>query len=106
MSNNFRVGQKVVCMNDTFISPGWGSVPNRPVRGRVYTIRGIAPQVYANGIALAVLLEEKANYPLVWPNGIYEMPFPAKRFRPAVDKPADISIFTKMLTPTKRLVSA
>jgi len=88
----FRVGQKVVCVDDSDWVASLLNMPNRPVRGRVYTVRGL----YEN----AIYLEEISNPPQArWKNGdVAEACFFARRFRPVVERKTDISAFTKMLT--------
>jgi hypothetical protein len=58
---SFRIGQKVVCV-ETWTNPpgrGWGDEIG-PVKGEVYTVRGI--QLYPpNGVSLCLLLEEIRN---------------------------------------------
>ena len=88
MSNNFRVGQKVVCIKcGTWIHAGTGQSahhPNDPRYGQVHTIRtlfiGPKGQLY-----LDLIGNDLGGYN-------------AKQFRPAVERKADISVFTRMLT--------
>jgi hypothetical protein len=86
----FRVGQKVVCVNDNgrSLRPSWEILP---VRGETYTIRCIEGR--------AVRLAEIINDPFPYSEGLGELKFLASRFRPIVERKTDISIFTKMLTP-------
>jgi hypothetical protein len=74
----FRVGQKVVCVNDS--CQYW----TRPWirKGHVYTVSHFAD----NGVHL---VESPGK-----PRGFFSW-----RFRPAVERKTDISIFTKMLKP-------
>lgn len=84
----FYVGQKVVCVDD---SPSkWGD-PSLLTKGAIYTIRKVVME--GRGVWLDEVSHDR-------PDNIfgYEA-FWAWRFRPAVEKKTDISIFTKMLTP-------
>jgi hypothetical protein len=49
----FRVGQKVVCVDDRHITPDWSGTI-RPVKGAIYTIRGwiVGPRQRKPGIVL------------------------------------------------------
>ena len=75
----FKVGQKVVCINDT-------PHPDRPIRpgvkipkkNKIYTIRDI--YVTNNSKILALILEEIKNDP--HPSWGKELGFTASRFRP------------------------
>jgi hypothetical protein len=78
---NFRVGQPVICID---ASPG--CYPLRLVKGERYTIKSKTPE---GGVHL---LEEAHGNPLG---------FNPCRFRPAVERKTDISVFTAMLTPQK-----
>lgn len=94
----FRVGQKVVCVDDVFRDASWLHVKNMPVAGSIYTIRGFQTEKYFDGI----LLEEVINDAITWNAvGFREMSFPARRFRPVQERKTDISIFKKMLNPQK-----
>jgi hypothetical protein len=97
----FYVGQKVVCINDK---------PRRPnsrlllKRGAIYTIARVVDHsddpLCEGGDPLGLSLvevpdlkETKCFYADYW----------SGRFRPAVERKTDISIFTKMLTPNREL---
>lgn len=85
---NFRVGQKVVCID---ASKSWRGDISDLVKGATYTVR----EVFMFGVTLdEVPLPE--DY--LWFNG--------HRFRPVVERKTDISIFTKMLTDTREHVGA
>lgn len=91
---NFRVGQKVVCVDaSSHFSGVWGG--DVPVEGAVYTVKAVGPsrRTYSFGIP-CLWLREITNDG----DGEYQ----ASRFRPAVERKTDISIFTKMLTDTPR----
>ena len=94
MSNNFRVGQKVVCVDDTpsLGYPCWPDEWPRPSRGKIYTVAevGLVNSVDPT-LAPCIHLKELRR----------PEPFWASRFRPAVDKPASIEVFRKMLVPSE-----
>lgn len=99
----FRVGQKVVFVDDTptqsECGPGSYWLPNWPVLGQVYTIRAFVDDD-------AVFLEEVRNPVREFLHGVSEGSFYCWRFRPVQERKTDISIFTAMLTPNKRRVEA
>lgn len=92
----FRVGQKVVCVNNR-------GVPN-PYKSDLHTVYTIATVRYIDrscgcddtgwGVTLLELPTHETED--------YLAEFRAERFRPAVDRPTDISVFTRMLTPASR----
>lgn len=94
----FQVGQKVVCVDDFFPSPLWSNGDTGGLKaGRVYTIRWIGVSYHPyKGRAQCILLEgiTRIYYGTDWP-------FKATRFRPAVERKTDISIFRSLLTPHK-----
>jgi hypothetical protein len=97
----FRVGQKVVCVNDEYNHPNWSNIPNRPVAASIYTVRQIIFGWYDDDREhAAILLDEIKNPVEQWYGEVNpsECPFAAFRFRPVVERKTDISIFTKMLT--------
>lgn len=86
---NFRVGQKVVCIDDS-INP-CGLAADYPVRGRVYTVRSIHPD------GDAIFLIEVVNTLF----GGMEPCFLNHRFRPVVERKTDVSIFKAILDSVK-----
>lgn len=89
----FRVGQKVVCVDDE--RP---IIRIRPViRGNVYTIRAVGEEPYYTG-EYWVLLEEVRNSAR---DDLGELAYRTTRFRPIVERKTDISVFTRMLKPSK-----
>lgn len=78
-----RVGQKVVAVDVD------GAHELR--KGVVYTVSRIVNRFGRVGVNL---LEVDPRAPF--------LAFKAERFRPVVDKPTDISVFKKMLAPSKR----
>lgn len=92
----WRVGQKVVCIEDfsrsTLIDPRTIA----PTVGTVYRIRAIRPDaLLCTGIFF--LLAEIKNPQVVTGVGYIEQAFSSKGFRPAVDRKTDISIFQRIL---------
>lgn len=85
----FRVGQKVVCVNDKPMF-GWLWTNDKPEIGTVYTVARVIAGRY--GSYQSLLLVEICND---------DLGYRAERFRPVVERKTDISIFTKMLTGTK-----
>ena len=101
----FRIGQKVVCVDDVFASRHYPGYEAWPTKNIVYTIRDIYNEDFEDGWATALLLEEIINPFYDWLTlGNHEAGFSARRFRPVVEKKTDISIFTKMLDSVSREV--
>jgi hypothetical protein len=94
---SFRVGQKVVCVDDNW---GTNRCPGEvlPVKRSVYTIRGFE-DCDATDPRPAIWLEEIVNP--VRHDG--EVSFVTTHFRPA--QKFDISIFTAMLTKAPERVT-
>lgn len=76
----FRIGQKVVCMDDGIALNG---IPVFVTSGNIYTIGFIR---HSGCIEVAGVL------------GIYR----ADRFRPLVERKTSIEIFQRMLTPSRQ----
>lgn len=91
----FRIGQKVVCI----VGPaGWQTIDeNQPVHGQVYTVR----ETRLGKAGQYIRLVEIVNSPGHYAEGIEECFFWWRGFRPVVTRKTDISIFTKLLTPTE-----
>lgn len=91
----WRVGQKVVCIEDfsrsTLIDPRTIA----PTVGTVYTLRTIRSDTSDTGIFF--LLAELKNPQVVTFTGYIEQAFSSKGFRPVVDRKTDISIFQRIL---------
>lgn len=94
MSNNFRVGQKVVCIDAapphrSQLIPGlYGFFrPTGLCRGEVYTVCEVGLTHRLDPKNLPCIRVDKCDA-VVW----------AHRFRPVAERRTDISIFTKMLT--------
>lgn len=95
---DWHVGQKVVCVNDTWnVARLIGLGESKPVAGRVYTIRKIL--VVSDGVGF--LLDEIVNVPRLYTEGIFEHGFFAFRFRPVTTKSTDISIFRRLVEPSE-----
>lgn len=104
----FKVGQKVVCINDDwFEHPSWADVAHKPVKGQIYTVRDIDQLPLALGFDIPGLhLIELTNPTQFWYFGmdifVAEISFESDRFRPLEEKKTDISAFTSLLK-TKEL---
>ena len=85
----FRIGQKVVCVNDEIISEldkarGFNWLPGcKPVRGAVYTVR--ATKACCDG-APGVLLDEIQNRYLRKGITYKDAPYASIRFRPVIER--------------------
>jgi hypothetical protein len=87
----FRIGQKVVCVDD---GPTIFGDPSEVVKDAVYTVTKVhaSPDPYGQyGISLA---EIKSG------NG-YRDGFRSTRFRPVVERKTSIEIFQRMLNPSE-----
>jgi hypothetical protein len=93
MSYNFRVGQKVVCVDPK--NTNTSEIPEL-IYGAVYTIRGKDTRGSENYVHLEEVRRNIFGY-------VREVPFYAKRFRPAIDRKTDISELQKLLVSNKEL---
>lgn len=111
MTCNFRVGQKVVCVDDGAL---WDIKT-----GSVYTVAQITvePDVYVDietgdfshigaNQAVVYLTEVVLRHTRHGVRTIHFGGFSASRFRPVVQRKTDISIFKALLTPSKEKVEA
>ena len=93
----FHVGQKVCCVDDTTK----GDLGIFPKKGEVYTIKWIGMYTHPifNRTDLCFHLQE-IDRPI---NGLtgHAVPYLATRFRPAVERKTDISIFREILNREK-----
>lgn len=103
----FRVGQKVVCVDDDWAS--WQVSDMRragiasPVKGNIYTVRSVEMM---DGDAF-ILLSEIVNPIIVYSDiGRGEQGWDPVIFRPVVERKTDISIFKAMLNTTPETVGA
>ena len=101
----FRVGQKVVCVNDDFQHPDWAAISNKCKRGEVYTIRDIVPGWFDNGYN-GVRLTEVKNAVEKWIGDPErsEVCFGPHRFRPLVERKTDISSLEALLLPNAKIL--
>ena len=103
--NHFVVGQKVVCVNDTFDST-WNIIRQRPFKDKIYTIRALTMFKFADGEWLSLFLKELVNPIREWgDNTVCECAFEAGRFRPLIERKTSIEIFEKMLKSVPEYVS-
>ena len=89
----FYVGQKVVCINNGPSRFGWQSRPKILKKGAIYTVTKCWHHE-VNKVPAVSLAEVE---PIFGYNG-----FDAARFAPIDKRPTDISIFKRMLTPSKQ----
>jgi hypothetical protein len=87
---NMKRGQEVICIDDTFMPPQIELIPNRPVEGKMYTIR----DVFTTRMGKALHLEEITNPNLDHPSGLgkFEPSFSVDRFRRLVEEDVQISV--------------
>lgn len=84
----FRVGQKVVCVDDS----GYRKIIHK---GDVYTVIGLAPGGFIDMIEIDCEPDALGN------SGFY-----SRRFRPVQERKTDISVFTAMLKTKKSRINA
>ena len=104
----FRVNQKVVCVDDRF-GKRWHQrgILQRPIKGRVYTVRDVGIYNFAVGPMPSLRLEEIINPIIDWDDGdTSEIAFHAGRFRPAVERKTDISFAHEILRKASKRVRA
>lgn len=108
--SNFRVGQKVVCVDADLDTRSWHS--DKPSLfgklevGKVYTVARVY-QTYGwyrdqKGVGVCLELVEVKKTPC--PTAPHCNGYNAKRFRPVVERKTDISIFKAMLNTTPEQV--
>lgn len=97
----FRIGQKVVCIDDDWSHPRDYLVTNFPKLNVIYTVRGFVEDSTGQDRTF-ILLDEVVN-PLI---GGIESSFLAACFRPAVERKTSIDIFTAMLNQSQVTVDA
>jgi hypothetical protein len=96
----FRVGQKVVCVQGSVVGLGHKPI----VVGNMYTVRDVGDDGDPRGYWIRLNeVRNQVRYGCLW-NGVWtdrEPTYTATRFRPIVERPTDISIFTAMLNPAR-----
>lgn len=91
----FHVNQRVICI-DAGPSDSWRKwLADAPVVGQVYTVASLS---HLAGWGAALVLVEIKN------QRVFNYAYAARRFRPAVERKTDISIFTSMLHPSPQKV--
>lgn len=85
-----RVGQEVVCVDDSLPANPWHRA-NPLVKGAIYVIREMNTHYNAAGEFRGVHVRIDAS----------RREWPVELFRPLVKHKTDISIFTRMLTPSR-----
>ena len=109
----FRVGQKVVCVDDRD-TPAYSSTAiyrnfiggmNGLQEGRVYTVRALGEWPAAPGTTGVWLVEIIRPITSHAAEEFGEPPYAAARFRPAIERKTDISVFTAMLNPSRKEVT-
>lgn len=86
----FRVGQKVVYIDDHDDQSWEGRRPNHVREKEIYTIRWCGEYNFENGPSPAVYLSEVKNPKSRWFDGSCSEPaFGAERFRPLIEKSTD-----------------
>ena len=87
----FRIGQKVVCIDD---GPCFDGSPYPIKKGEIYTIKQIgdcSPSTSCIGFSFV----ERGLHLGIWM-------WCQTRFRPIVERKTDISVFTDLLNPSKQ----
>jgi hypothetical protein len=106
---NWHVGMKVECLDALAFDIRYhGPDEQLPVIGCIYTIREIGRHHPKHPECVTIRLVECVNRP--WPRNECAFPielfFYAQDYRPVQKRATDISIFTAMLTTTKKGVDA
>lgn len=86
----FKIGQKLVCVDDAPMRNGCGNVlPLRLESGRIYTVRSIHTEPHIQGYG--VRLEELLNPSIIWADGEErEWSYQSERFEPVADAGASL----------------
>lgn len=98
---NFRVGQKVVCVDASITGVHCGRPEYELTEDGIYIIRWIGRGIYRlgefDGVRVEGVVRARRLRDLM-----DDLPFGAHRFRPIVERKTNIAVFTAMLTPNKR----
>jgi hypothetical protein len=98
----FRVGQKVVCVDD---SPTDADGGKELERGQIYTVRWCGvwgwPSVYKDEVCVRIF--EVVRGPDEWVPECVDLPFSVHRFRPIVSRKTDISALKALLVPGAKI---
>ena len=95
MAYDWHVGQRVVCVDGKIELSRVYKWERLPVEGSIYTIRAIVPCDDVGPVAFRLV--EIRNRPAKYETRVRELSFLARRFRPVVERGADISVFTSIL---------
>lgn len=87
----FRVGMKVVCVDDS--EGAYGPEEKQIYKGSIYTVSAFRP-----GIGPSLIQLEEVDHTYLIGGVLCVGWFLAERFRPVVERKTDISIFQAMLT--------
>lgn len=98
---DWHVGQKVVCINDTWAHPSYVHVQNRPVVNGIYVVRAVLIAHRVPHLRLREVRNPKMNWTEI---GFAEIAFAANRFRPVVEpkRKTSIEVFKKLLVTSKQ----
>jgi hypothetical protein len=100
----WRIGMRVVCIDSSRREAAHWKI-TFPVEGAIYEIRGLDDDRFPESGSIGIYLREIINPAGLWlrPGGIYlsEPSFDARRFRRLVKTRTDISIFHRMLNPSR-----
>lgn len=94
----FRVGQKVVCIDDSSTDPAIRASLQRdgmvwPIKGTIYTVRWIGCWHFRDQYHPAVRLIEIVNPIIAWSDGTAdELAFISSRFRPLIERRSQTDI--------------
>lgn len=87
----FKLGQRVVCIDDRVNPETVDYTPCRPRKGEIYTVRGFLIQDHI--IGYGVYLEELLNPSIIWDDqDEVEWPFKPERFRPMIETSSDTDV--------------
>lgn len=98
---SFRIGEKVVCVNERQFKDSPGLWDGRLKRNAIYEIRwvGLFNNNFQGGrLSVRLVGLDRGGH------GFNDTPYCASRFRPLVTRTTDISIFTDMLIPHREKV--